>query len=74
MIGNNEAAIIRFEKLVRKLYNYQHLNLVGADVTEGQQVNSAIVLQKERFSDADFKSTETDAFSCTFLNGNRYYK
>ena len=36
MIGNNEAAIIRFEKLVRKLYNYQHLNLVGTDITEGQ--------------------------------------
>ena len=32
MIGNNEAAIVKFEKLVCKLYNYQHLNLVGADM------------------------------------------
>ena len=73
MIGSKEAAIIKFDKFVHKLCNYQHLNSVGADIAETQLDgfnNSVIVLQKEKFSDIDFKFTQTDAFIGTFLNAN----
>ena len=33
-----------------------------------------MVLLKEKLSGADIQSTETNAFSGTFLNGNAYYK
>ena len=76
MIRNIEAAILKFVKLIGKLYSHQRLSLVEADTTEIQLSNfcsSIYILQNENFSDINFKSTPIDAFLGTFRNDISHY-